>query len=312
MKKYLFSLLLFVALTGCTSSSNESTDSGSEDTLSLVTTFYPVYEFTQQVAGDRAEVHQLIAGGTDAHHFEPSARDVAHVNEADLFVYSSEEMESWVPSLLDSLDNKDLGVVRLADKVDLLETGDDHEHDHDHEEEDHNHSIDPHIWLDPILAQEQINTIKEALIAIDPEGESVYTENAKQYNEELQSIHEEYVEVFESATARIFFTQHNSFGYIADRYNLTQIAVGGLSTEVEPSPARIAEINQLIDEHKVPVMYYQDGANSSIAQTIAQETGTEVAVLYDLESLSQEMKEEELDYLGAMRENLEALKQSIQ
>lgn len=287
-----------------------------EAQLSIVTTFYPVYEFTKQVAGERANVSQMIAGGTDAHHYEPSARDIAMVNEADMFVYSSEEMETWVPSLLQSLDSEDVVVVRKADKVDELadhveNVEGDHDHDDHEDEQGHSHAVDPHIWLDPVLAQDQVTHIKDALIEIDPEGTEYYEERADQFNQELQLIHDEYAEAFEGAENRVFITQHESFGYLANRYDLTQIAVGGLSTEVEPSPSRIAEINELVHEYGVPVIYYQEGSSSAIAETLANETNTETAVLYDLETLSDDLQEEGLGYIEAMRINLESLRKSI-
>jgi len=161
------------------------------------------------------------------------------------------------------------------------------------------------------LAQDQVTHIKEALIALDPEGTDYYEERAEQFNQELQMIHEEYSTAFEGAENRVFFTQHESFGYLANRYDLTQIAVGGLSTEVEPNPARIAEINELVNEYDVPVIYYQEGASSAIAEMIANETGTETAVLYDLERLSTNLQEEGLGYIDAMRMNLESLRKSI-
>lgn len=295
--------------------SDASVEDNQDTQLSIVTTFYPVYEFTKQVAGDRANVSQMISGGTDAHHYEPSARDIAMVNEADMFIYSSEEMETWVPSLLDSLDSDEVVVVRKADTVDELTLHSDSaedEDDHDHEDgHSHSHEVDPHIWLDPVLAQDQVTHIKEALIALDPEGTDYYEERAEQFNQELQMIHEEYSTAFEGAENRVFFTQHEAFGYLANRYDLTQIAVGGLSTEVEPNPARIAEINELVNEYDVPVIYYQEGASSAIAEMIANETGTETAVLYDLERLSTNLQEEGLGYIDAMRMNLESLRKSI-
>src|SRR5690625_970957 len=106
-KKYFLPLFLLIILTACSGVTEEQDETiqgvSNEETLSVIATFYPVYEMTQQVAGEQLDVHQLITGGTDAHHFEPSARDVAMINDSDLFIYSSEEMETWVPSLLASL-----------------------------------------------------------------------------------------------------------------------------------------------------------------------------------------------------------------
>lgn len=511
-------LISAAALAGCNS---EDAESGSAEEISVVASFYPMYEFARHVAGDRAEVSLMVSSGQDAHHYEPSAKDVAGVNEADVFVYSSEEMEHWVGSLLNTVENEELIVARTAggrgatespahdhdeeegpeseiaitgaaghyhtgDLIELTaeldeavdldhwhwytrgnpdeewetvsgqlgstfefeaagdsfevravlfdndhseyaeshpveiiiddhgqsvakeEDHDDHDEEagHSHEEEsdgaagklklsglaDHYHkgdtvtlsaeaqedttfdnwhwytrentddewqtvpgqetnlfeykaengsfevkaallddehgvyaetesvsviiddheNEDPHIWLDLVLAQEQVNVVRDALIEADPEGESVYQENAKAFNEELQALHEEYETALEGAENRVFVVQHQAFGYIADRYDLEQIAIGGLSTEVEPSPSRIAEIGNLVEQYEVPVIYYQQGANSAIAETVANETGTETAVLYDLEVLSEELKSQDLGYIDAMRENLKALQLSIQ
>lgn len=395
-------ILITVVLSACVTESNEES---SEGKLSIVTSFYPVYEFTQQVAGDKADISLMVGSGADPHTFEPSARDVAEVNNADMLVYTSEEMEFWISSLLNTVDNEELSIVRTADGLEreghfeapstnehvdkdsiesvstvdeevsilgvaghyhtgdtvtllaqfeeaeewlwyIKEVGGDwnrleeltddrfehladgedffvqavaadqdgnelsqsevaHIHIDDHEGED------PHIWLDPILAQDQVRQIEEALIEIDPENEDYYSDNAQQFIDELQELHEDYEEAFEQAENRTFVVQHQAFGYIAARYNLEQVAIGGLSTEVEPSPSRIAEINRLVNEVEVPVIYYQQGANSSIAQTVANETGTEIAVLHDLETLSDELRDADLGYIEAMRENLEALKISI-
>jgi len=336
INKTLVSFLSLSALAACTpgaeettenseqteieTETNEAAESESTDSaqLSVVTTFYPVYEFTEQVAGDRADIEMMIQGSTDVHHYEPSARDMAMINDADMFVYSSDEMETWVPSMLASLDNEDLIVVEQAAAVELIEGDlDDHSdeddaHDHGHEDDDHSHAVDPHIWLDPVLVQDQIETMKEAFIESDPDGEEAYASRAEAFQDELQTLHEAFEEAFSDASQRRFVTQHEAFGYLARRYDLNQMAVGGLSTEVEVSPSRIAEINQLVEEYDIPVIYFQEGANSSIAETVTNETGADDAELYSLETLPSVVEAEEEGYIEAMKRNLEALKLSIQ
>ncbi|MCE4048686.1 metal ABC transporter solute-binding protein, Zn/Mn family [Bacillus sp. Au-Bac7] len=512
MKKswLIFILMMSTFLFGCQNAEESSTN---DEKLSVVTSFYPMYEFARQVAGERADISLMLSNGEDPHHYEPSAKDVARVNDADVFVYSSEEMEFWVGSLLKTIENDKLVIARTADGVesehhhedehevsdedaegikiqgvaDHYHTGDkieltaeleddsgyehwhwytresadkewvtvpnqggpefnyeaagksfevravlyddahnefaesqpveivindhgqahgdgeeaDHHDNHgseesagpieiiglaDHyhtgdvvtlvaelqEEADYEHwhwytrgsadeeweavsgqgtdhfeykttgesfevkavlfddshntyaesepvsvliddheSLDPHIWLDPLLAQEQVNIIRDALIEADPDGKDDYEKNAAAFNKELQAVHEEYQAAFENAENRVFVVQHQAFGYIAERYNLKQIAIGGLSTEVEPSASRIAEIRDLVKENDVPVIYYQQGANSAIAETVAAETGTKTASLYDLEVLSKELQDKKLGYVAAMRENLKALQLSI-
>lgn len=427
MKKgwLVFILMISTLLFGCQNGEKQN----ASEKVSVVTSFYPMYEFTRQVAGDQADVTLMLSSGEDAHHYEPSAKDVARVNKADVFVYSSEEMEYWVDSLLKTINNDKLIVARTADGIepdhhheqdtednvetdtdaantddenvseeelehshedgektsqtkqvelkglaDHYHTGDvvtlaaelqeetnyDHWHwysrdDHNDEwelvagqETDHfeykttgksfevkavllddkdntyaesesvsvlidNHeNHDPHIWLDPVLAQEQVNIIRDSLIKADPNGKDIYEKNAESFKKELQKLHEEYQDTLENAKNRIFVVQHQAFGYLAERYNLEQISIGGLSTEVEPSASRIAEIGNLVKVYNVPVIYYQQGANSAIAETVAAETGTKTAKLYDLEVLSKEFEDEKLGYIAAMRENLKSLQQSIQ
>lgn len=337
INKVLISLLSLSTLAACSSETSENEDTteltestettdttnsdeetNEQEKLSVVTTFYPVHEFTEQVAGDRAEVTMMISGGTDVHHYEPSARDIAMINEADMFVYSSPEMETWVESMLASLDNEDIIIVEQTEAVELMESlGDDHgheedDHGHEDEEESDTHLLDPHIWLDPLLVQDQIDTMKEAFIEVDPEYSDDYTERAESYQSELQTLHEDYESALQGAEQRRFVTQHEAFGYLARRYDLIQMAVGGLSTEVEVSPSRIAEINHLVEDYDIPVIYYQEGANSAIAETVANETGTEIAELYSLEFLPEDLQNEEQGYIEAMRRNLEALQMSIQ
>ncbi|MDN6729371.1 MAG: metal ABC transporter solute-binding protein, Zn/Mn family [Alkalibacterium gilvum] len=317
-KSMIFSILTVFVLVGCAKEGEESkgTSSNNKEKLSVVTTFYPVYEFTEKVAGDRANIEMMISGGTDVHHYEPSAKDMAMINDADMFVYSSDEMETWVPSMLDSLDNSDLLVVEQAEAIELLEpneeTSGDHDHDSEHnDDDDHDHAVDPHIWLDPVLVQQQVETMKETLIEVDPEHSRDYSKRAEAYQGELQELDRELAEAFKDAKQRRFVTQHEAFGYLADRYDLNQMAVGGLSTEVEVSPSRIAEINHKVEEYAIPIIYFQEGANSAIAETIANEIGVEVAELYSLEYLPQNIEDKGQGYIEAMRKNLEALKMSI-
>ncbi|AXY25067.1 Mn2+/Zn2+ ABC transporter substrate-binding protein [Suicoccus acidiformans] len=407
-----------------------------QEPLKVVTSFYPMYEFTKAVGGDRVEVDMLVKGGSAPHGYEPSAGDIAAVSSADVFVYSSDEMEYWAQSLLGSVDNPDLVVIKASDNAlaghDHADDGHgepaeghdhDHEHDHAHEheheaegEDAHNHEhetsedahdhseaangditvkgvadhyhtgdvvtlqaetaladvaawqwqsrandsedwqnlegqtepllekeagegsiqyqvqaldgdghvlatstpvdihvdnhgeLDPHTWLDPVAVQDQIDRIQAGLSEADPEGAETFAHNASTFKKELDQLDSEYRQAFEGAQQRTFVVQHEAFGHLAERYNLEQISVGGLSTEVEPSPARIGEITSLIKDLDISVIYYQEGGNTSIAQTIAAETNTDIAQLYDLEVAPQEGQ---LSYLDAMRANLEALQLTI-
>lgn len=324
---------LFVAAVisiGCTSN-NEAVKEEQNDNIHIVTSMFPMYEITKEIAGDRAEVSVMVGANEDAHHYEPSAKAVASVNEADVFVYSSDEMEFWVKSLLSVVENDDLIVVELGDGIDfeIHSEHDDHDHvhededhsDHDHGHEDEEHSdhddghnhgtLDPHFWLNPVSVESQLQLIVDALLQVDEEGQEMYAEQAVRFSEELLTLDQMYQEAFQSAENRSFVVQHQAFGHLAHQYDLEQVAIGGLTTEVEPNPKQLAHIVKFINEQKLPVIYYQSGSSSSIAETISNETGTGIGVLYDLESLPAGFSDSERPYIEAMKENLEQLKKSI-
>lgn len=305
-----------ILLIGC-ADTTEQDSVESEDTVQIVTSMFPMYEITKEIAGNRAEISVMVGANEDAHHYEPSARAVAAVNEADIFVYSSDEMEFWVESLLSVVENEDLIVVELGEGIDFeMHSDDDHDDDHDdhgHGHDGHDHgNLDPHFWLNPVSVESQLTLIVDALLAVDSEGKDLYEAEAKRFSDELLALDQAYQEAFDSATNRSFVVQHQAFGHLAHQYDLNQVAIGGLTTEVEPSPNQLAKIVELINEQQLPIIYYQSGESSTIAETIANETSTEIGVLYDLESMPAAFENADQPYLDAMKENLNQLKLSIQ
>lgn len=300
-------ITILLLVTAC--GNNEQEANESESQLQIVTSIFPMYEIIREITGDRATVSLMVGLNEDAHHYEPSAQAVASVNDADLFLYSSDEMEFWVPSLLDVVESEKLEVIEFGEEIDFA-IGEDA---HAHADDDHNHDhggMDPHFWLNPNAIVSQLGRVVTALTTIDADGAEVYQENAEAFKVELLILHEAYTEAFEQAEHRVFVVQHQAFGHLAHAYHLEQVAVGGLTTEVEPDPKQLAEIVDFVKGQKVPVVYYQSGENSAIAETIAAETNTETAVLYDLESTP--LGEPDITYIEAMYENLEQLKKSIQ
>lgn len=315
LHKTLLSSIVFgvgLFLMACSSGTSNEQTTANPDKLQIVTTFYPMYDFTQQVSQDLADVSIMVPAGTDTHDFEPSAKEVAQIQKADVFVYNSEEMETWVPSVLESIDTSDVVVINASEGIELLKSEEGHDHDHEAEEQGHSHEVDPHIWLDPVLAQEEVKNIEAGLIEADPENEAQYTENAAAYQEQLQQLDEEFSAAFEGAEKRTFVTQHAAFAYLADRYDLHQVAIAGLSTSQEPSPSELADIASFIEAQNVNYIYFGKSTSSNIAETLARETGTQTAVLDPIESVTQADQEAGYDYLAAMQSNLEALKLSIQ
>ncbi len=279
--------------------------------IDIVTTFYPVYEFTKQVAGDEANVELLIPAGTEVHDFEPSVKNVATIQEADVFVYENENMETWVPHLLESLETDKVDVIKATEGMLLLPGGDEeHEHDHDHEEEGHHHAYDPHVWLSPSRSIKLVETIRDGLVGQYPEKKDAFEKNAAAYIEKLQALDKEYTDTLSTAKQKYFVTQHTAFAYLALDYGLKQISITGISADEDPTAARLAELTEYIKKYGIQYIYFEENASKSLAETLAKEAGVHLEVLNPLESLTNEAMKEGADYISVMQDNLKALEKT--
>ena len=308
-------VVLSVLLTAC--GGQEKKEASSNEKIQVMTTFYPMYEFTKQVVGDKGDVELLIPAGTEPHDFEPSAKDLAKISDSDVFVYNSPELETWTDNLTDTIDTKQTEIIQASKDIKLMEgTEHDHEeaHDHDtqeHEEHGHSHELDPHVWLDPALAIKEVETIRDQLSKKYPDDKAAFEKNAASYIDELKKLDEEFQTAFKDAKNKTFVTQHAAFGYLANQYGLTQEAIAGISPDQEPSPSRLSELKHYVDDNQVKVLYFEENASSKVAETLSKETGVKLEVLNPLESLTDKQIKDGEDYLSVMRENLTALKESI-
>lgn len=303
----LFLLAIGVVLVGCGSSTKEPADD-SGDKIKIMTTFYPMYEFTKQVAGDEAEVELMIPAGTEPHDFEPSAKDIVKINDAAAFVYNSDELETWVRDITNDLDKEKTAVIEASSGIKLMEGVEE-----DHEgAADHDHELDPHVWLSPALAVQEVEKIQKALSKKFPDQSSVFEKNAQNYIAKLNDLDKEYETALANAAQRDFVTQHAAFGYLAREYDLTQVPISGLSPDEEPSASRLAELKEYVAKNDINYIYFEENTNSKVAETLAKEANVKTLVLNPLESLSEKQIKAGEDYISVMQDNLKALQKTIQ
>lgn len=314
-------MISLFSLTACGSQKNEG---NTNQEVKAVATFYPMYEFTKAVVGEEGSVELLIPAGTEAHDYEPSAKDIAKIAEANVFVYNHDDFETWVDQVTDNLDDDKTKIIEAADEIQLLDfvntaTDEDHDHateDHDHEEEeedydDHDHVKDPHVWTDPLMAVKEVQEIQKELSEEFPEKKAAFAKNAEAYIAQLQALDQDFKGAFANATNKTFVVQHAAFGYLAHQYGLTQQSIAGVSPDQEPSPARLAQLKHFVEDNGIKVIYFEKNANSKVAETLSKETGLQLAVLNPVESLTKEQMAAGETYLSVMKENLAALKESI-
>lgn len=312
MKKSVLFLTAIAAVGLFAACGNQAQEPAENENIQVITTFYPMYEFTKEVVGDEGDVQLLIPAGTEPHDFEPSAKDLAEIADSDVFVYNSPELETWVDNLTDSVDTDQTTIIEASKDISLME-GSAHEHEEGEAEsaEEHSHELDPHVWLDPVLAIQEVETIRDELSAKYPDDKAVFEENAAAYIEKLQDLDNQYKTAFADASNKTFVTQHAAFGYLANQYGLTQEAIAGVSPDQEPSPTRLSELKHYVDDHNVSVIYFEENATSKVAETLSQETGVKLEVLNPLESLTEQQIKDGENYISVMEDNLTALKESI-
>ena len=311
MKKYLLTATVMIGalLFGACGNTNKEADK--KEDLTIVTTFYPIYDFTKEIVGDEGNVKLLIPAGTEPHDFEPSAKERAEISDADVFVYNSSDMEFFVDSLKDSVDSKQTLMIEAAKGIDRLESQEADEHEESEEGHDHAHEYDPHVWLDPVLAIKEVRTIAGELGEKYPDKKEIFTKNADAYIKKLEALDQKYSEELKNATNRTFVTQHAAFAYLANQYNLEQVAISGVSPDQEPTPSRLAELKEFVKKNNIKVIYFEENASSKVAETLSNETGVKLEVLNPLESLTNEQIKAGENYISVMEKNLEALKESI-
>ncbi len=312
LKKLVGSIVVLLGiflLVGCGSSSSKETEKS--DKLKVVTTFYPMYDFTKNVVGSNADITMLIDANTEPHDYEPSAKDIAKIQDADVFIYNSDELETWAPSVIKEIDTKKTTVIEASKGITLLE-GVEEEEDHaDASEDSHEHAYDPHVWLDPVLAKQEVATIEKGLIKADAKNKQSYEKQAKKYSTKLDELNQKFEAGLKDAQNRNFVTQHAAFAYLAKRYNLSQLPIAGLSPDQEPSAAELAKIEDYVKEHNVKIIFTEELASTKVAETIASATNAKLEVLSPIEGITKENQKKGLDYIGVMENNLKALKKVI-
>ena len=311
-KKSLCSVILLgilFTISGCGANTN-SRNFKEEDKISIVTTIYPVYDFACNIAGDKAEIINLVPAGTEPHDFELSTGDMQLMEKADIFIYNGAGMEHFVDKTLKSISNEDLVVVEAAKGIDLIAA--EHHHDEEeHEDSESEEKTDPHTWLSIQNAIVEAEAIKEALVEADAENADYYEANFEAYKEKLVALDESYKEELSNLSKDTIVVAHEAFGYLCKEYGLKQEAVEGLTADSEPDAARMKEIIEFCKENDIQVIFFEELVSPKVAQTIANEIGAETMVLNPVEGLTAEQEEEGLNYIGIMEQNLEVLKKAL-
>ena len=305
------------ALTGCAA----STDDASDGTVRVVASFYPLQYVAERVGGEHVSVSSLTAPGAEPHDLELGAKDLVEMIDADLVLYSA-GFQPAVDEGLDQVDPDHVLEVSSAARMTLPAGGDGHDHGDEQsdehaaeatdafsDEESHG-SLDPHFWLDPTRYADVAQAVADRLATDDPDNAAAYAANAETFVSELTALDEDFSAGLATCETRVLVTSHAAFAYLADRYDLDQHGIAGLSPEVEPSASALKEITDLVRDEGISTIYQETLVEPHFARTVAAATGATIATLDPLEGITDESAGD--DYLEVMRTNLEVLREGQQ
>ena len=319
--------------------SEGNADQPERDRPVVVTSIYPLYAFARAVGGDRIEAVLLLEPGMHAHDFEPTPRDLERILAADLLLYNGAGFEPWIERVISTVQAQggprvvDVSAgIRLRDAAAATastevpphgggSSGADGAprpspgHDEHLADDRHEHAsgqADPHVWLDPQRAQKQVEAILQALQELDPEGAEGYAARARALQDELAEIDAALSAGLAQCRHRELVVPHAAFGYLADRYDLRQIAIGGLAPEIDPSPQELARLAAHLRDLGVRVVFSEALLDDRVVKTLAAEIGAEVLPLHPLENLSAEEAARGESYRSLMLQNLEHLRQGLE
>ncbi len=275
-------------LTSCGVSTDEPSDTGS-DKIQVYTSFYAMYDLTRAIAGDSADVYNLCPTGSEPHDFEPTAAEMAELTDADVFIYNGMHMEPWTDSVSETLSGSDVIIVEASADVPHV-----------------TENYDPHVWLDPENAYAQMEAIANALIQADPGNRGYYTARLEECRGKIDKLDDDYKTAVSGFSSHLIITSHEAYMNLCDAYGLIQTAVNGVDNSEDPTPTRMAEIEELINANNIKYIFTEPLSTSKIVETIAEDTGCDILVLDPFEGST-----EDKDYFTVMYENLEALKTAL-
>jgi zinc transport system substrate-binding protein len=265
------------SLAGCTATPPPTAPT---DRLILVP-IAPIAELANAIKGPGITVKTLVGTGVEPHDLELTAEQIADVEDADLVVY----LRGLIPQLDKAVSNRKGPSLDLLTTIATIRVGG---------------VVDPHVWLDPTNMRTMSDAIARGLGSID-------TTKHVQLISELTKLDREFERGLTTCKRREFITAHESFGYLAGHYRLTQIAVSGLSPDAEPNPNRFAELTDIIKRTGSTTVFAEHALNNDIADALAREAGVKVAILSPMETMPKGST-----YASIMRANLAALRKALE
>jgi len=276
--------------------------------LKVAASFFPLYEFAKNVGGDKAEVYSFLPIGNEPHSWEPSIQQIEELKGTQLFIYNGAGMEAYISKFMSSGEFPNMTFAKATEGITLLKA--------DSAEDDKEilaqGGMDPHVWNDPVLAEQEVTNIKNAMEKVDPTNAQYYESNANAYIAKLVVLDNSIKSGLSNCKKNTFVSFHNAFNYFSSRYGVHDVWITGIAPEVDVPPQDIQKVIQIAKDKDVKVIFSEDLVDPRLANTLANEVGAQVLVLSPLEGINQTEQQEGITYLDKWNQNLHNLRTALE
>lgn len=276
--------------------------------LKVAASFFPLYEFARNVGGNKTDVYSFLPIGEEPHEWEPSIQQIEELKGTKLFIYNGAGMESYISKFMESGEFQNMTFIKATDGITLLKA--------DSAEDDKEilvqGGMDPHVWNDPIFAEQEVTNIKKAMQNADPVNTQYYENNANSYIAKLASLDNSIKTGLSHCKKDTFVSFHNAFNYFSNRYGIHDVWISGMAPEADVPPQDIQRVIQIAKDKDVKVIFSEDLVDPRLANTLADEVGAQVLVLSPLEGINQTEQQKGKTYLDKWYENLHNLRTALE
>ncbi|NLY62295.1 MAG: zinc ABC transporter substrate-binding protein [Erysipelothrix sp.] len=285
MRKLIKITIFGLLLMGCANTNNQN------EQLKIVTTLFPQYDIARAITKDKAEVSMILPPGVEAHSYEPTPQDIVKLDNSDMFIYTSNHLETYAEKMAQGLKEENSVIINLEDSITIK-------------------GEDPHFWLSVknMLAMSQV--ILDEIVLLDPDNRDYYLSNAKDYMDDLKLLEAELFDLFANVDDQaIVFAGHFSFDYFAEEYGLNYLSTfESFSPNAEASAKQVAKLIDYINDQNIEYIYFEELVDPKLGRMLANETGAELLMLNAEHNITKEQAEAGISYADIMRMNIENLK----
>jgi zinc/manganese transport system substrate-binding protein len=318
-----------VGLGSCTQRSTTSENTPAPQTqatpaagqqLKVVTTTLPITNFTKAVAGERVQVTYLLPTNVGPHDYQAKPEDVRILSQANVLVENGLGLEEYLKNLVANANNKNLKIIDTSKGVKTISNEEVEGHEHAEGEKhagekaeagghEHEGEFNPHVWLDPQRAVQQVENIRDGLIAADPQGKETYTANAAAYIDKLKALDTEIATALKPYAGKEFVTYHDFDPYFAQRYNLKVEYLVGVPEE-NPSPQDVQRVMNVVKGSQLKTLLTEPQAVGNPFEALAKDLNVKVSYFDPMETSGPDGVQPDY-YFTMMRQNLNNLQKAF-